>query len=215
LPELLGEALPQRYGRRIAGFPDPSGALVLYGVVARERLPQHLGLHAQLEWSEPGNLFVSISAEGDGRAPAGQATLIASVFTPARPWFGLPELDYQQRKQDALAGIQAGLQRLLGVDPQAPFSQGPLQDPHWVQGMFGYFPAYLLGAMVAAQCFAALRRDVPDLQAQGALGDWLAPRIWQQGARHDLDAMMQLATGEPLSDNALRTQLEQRHGRTN
>ena len=117
LPELLGEALPQRYGRRIAGFPDPSGALVLYGVVARERLPQHLGLHAQLEWSEPGNLFVSISAEGDGRAPAGQATLIASVFTPARPWFGLPELDYQQRKQDALAGIQAGLQRLLGVDP--------------------------------------------------------------------------------------------------
>jgi carboxypeptidase Taq len=107
------------------------------------------------------------------------------------------------------------LQRLLGVDPQAPFSQGPLQDPHWVQGMFGYFPAYLLGAMVAAQCYAALRRDVPDLPAQGALGDWLAPRIWQQGARHDLDAMMQHATGEPLSDNALRTQLEQRHGRTN
>ena len=107
------------------------------------------------------------------------------------------------------------LQRLLGVNPQAPFSQGPLQDPHWVQGMFGYFPAYLLGAMVAAQCYAALRRDVPDLQAQGALGDWLAPRIWQQGARHDLDAMMQHATGEPLSDNALRTQLEQRHGRTN
>jgi C-3',4' desaturase CrtD len=85
--------------------------------VARERLPQHLGLHAQLEWSEPGNLFVSISAEGDGRAPAAQATLIASVFTPARPWFGLPEVDYQQRKQEALAGIQAGLQRLLGVDP--------------------------------------------------------------------------------------------------
>jgi carboxypeptidase Taq len=48
-----------------------------------------------------------------------------------------------------------------------------------------------------------------------ALGDWLAPRIWQQGARHDLDAMLQHATGEPLSDNALRTQLEQRHGRSN
>jgi hypothetical protein len=51
--------------------------------------------------------------------------------------------------------------------------------------------------MVAAQCFAALRREVPDLQAQVAggncrpIGDWLAPRIWQQGARHDLDAMLQ------------------------
>jgi carboxypeptidase Taq len=110
------------------------------------------------------------------------------------------------------------LQRLLGVDPQGPFSQGPLQDPHWVQGMFGYFPAYLLGAMVAAQAFAALRRDVPDLDTQvaagncRALGDWLAPRFWQQGARHDLDPMMLHATGEPLSDTALRHHLEQRHG---
>jgi carboxypeptidase Taq len=113
------------------------------------------------------------------------------------------------------------MRAMLGVGPQVAFSQGPLQDPHWVHGMFGYFPAYLLGAMVAAQCFAAVRRDVPDLQAQVALGDckalgnWLAPRIWQQGARHDLDAMLQHATGEPLSDNALRTQLEQRHGRSN
>ena len=112
------------------------------------------------------------------------------------------------------------LQRLLGVDPQGPFSQGPLQDPHWVQGMFGYFPAYLLGAMVAAQCFAALRRDVPDVDAQvaaghcSAIGDWLSPRIWQQGARHDLDAMLLHATGDSLSDTALRHQLEQRHGRS-
>ena len=113
------------------------------------------------------------------------------------------------------------LQRLLGVDQQASFSQGPLQDPHWVQGMFGYFPAYLLGAMVAAQCFAAVRREVPDLLDQVAggncrpIGDWLAPRIWQQGARHDLDAMLQQATGEPLSATALREQLEQRHGHSN
>lgn len=110
------------------------------------------------------------------------------------------------------------LQRLLAVDPQAPFAQGPLQDPHWVQGMFGYFPAYLLGAMVAAQCFAALRRDVPALDDQvaagncSAIGEWLAPRIWQQGARHDLDAMLQHATGAPLSDSALQEQLERRHG---
>ena len=44
LPALLGESLPEAYGRRINGFPDPSGALVLYGAVERERLPEHLGL---------------------------------------------------------------------------------------------------------------------------------------------------------------------------
>jgi carboxypeptidase Taq len=120
---------------------------------------------------------------------------------------------------DVPAWWQERMQASLGVGPQAAFSQGPLQDPHWVHGMFGYFPAYLLGAMVAAQCFAALRRDLPDLQDQVAggncrpIGDWLAPRIWQQGARHDLDAMLKRATGEPLSDTALREQLEHRHGR--
>ncbi|MCP9815737.1 C-3',4' desaturase CrtD [Synechococcus sp. GreenBA-s] len=118
LPSLLGEQLPASYGRRLAGFGDPSGALVLYGAVPRQALPADAGLHAQLEWDEPGNLFVSLSAEGDGRAPAGQATVIASVFTAARPWFGLAEPDYQLRKAAAMAGIQTGLQRLLGLEPR-------------------------------------------------------------------------------------------------
>lgn len=107
---------------------------------------------------------------------------------------------------------------LLGVDPAGPFSEGPLQDPHWAQGMFGYFPSYLLGAMAAAQCFSALRRALPTLDAQvaagdcGALGDWLKTHIWLQGARLDLDALLQQATGAPLSDAALRQHLERRHG---
>mgnify|MGYP003339168093 FL=1 len=91
LPELLEDPPPPGYSQRLGSFPDPSGALVLYGAVERDRLPPGLGLHAQLEWQRPGSLFVSLSAEGDGRAPAGQATVIASVFTPARPWFGLEE----------------------------------------------------------------------------------------------------------------------------
>ena len=136
LPALLGESLPEGYGKRIHGFPDPSGALVLYGAVERERLPQHFGLHAQLEWSDPGSLFVSISAESDGRAPAGQATLIASVFTPAKPWFGLPEPEYQQRKHQALAGIQAGLQQLLGVAPE-DYLHAELATPRGFAGWTG------------------------------------------------------------------------------
>jgi phytoene dehydrogenase-like protein len=44
--------------------------------------------------------------------------VIASVFTPARPWFDQPEASYQRDKQRALAGIQAGLEQLLGVAPE-------------------------------------------------------------------------------------------------
>jgi carboxypeptidase Taq len=131
----------------------------------------------------------------------------------SRPWWPA-----RSRSTTCRPGGTSACSACWASTRKGPFSQGPLQDPHWVQGMFGYFPAYLLGAMVAAQAFAALRRDVPDLDTQvaagncRALGDWLAPRFWQQGARHDLDPMMLHATGEPLSDTALRHHLEQRHG---
>jgi C-3',4' desaturase CrtD len=136
LPELLAEPLPRGYGQRLQAFPDPSGALVLYGAVERERLPHGLGLHAQLEWGDPGSLFVSLSAEGDGRAPAGEATVIASVFTPARPWFGLEESAYQRRKRQALAGMQAGLQQLLGLSPTA-YRHVELATPRGFAGWTG------------------------------------------------------------------------------
>jgi C-3',4' desaturase CrtD len=136
LPELLADGLPRSYGNRLESFPDPSGALVFYGAVDRQRLPPLAGLHAQLEWNDPGSLFVSISAEGDGRAPAGQATVIASVFTPARPWFGLEEPAYQRRKQQAMAGIEAGLQQLLGLSP-ADYRHRELATPRGFAGWTG------------------------------------------------------------------------------
>jgi carboxypeptidase Taq len=106
---------------------------------------------------------------------------------------------------------------LLGVSPDDSFAEGPLQDPHWVQGMFGYFPSYLLGAMVAAQNMATMRRENADFDDRIEQGDWsvvsqwLKSRVWQQGARRNLDDAMHHATGSVLSDAALRQQLESGH----
>ena len=141
LPSLLGDALPPAYRRRIGAFPDPSGALVFYGAVDRGRLPPDCDPHQQLAWADPGSLFVSVSREGDGRAPRGQATVIASVFTPARPWFDGPEPAYQHRKDSARRGIEAGLQRLLGIAP-ADWLHGELATPRgwagWTGRPFGF-----------------------------------------------------------------------------
>jgi C-3',4' desaturase CrtD len=115
---LLPGGLPAGYRRRLEGLPEPSGALVLYGAVNRDLLPAGVPGHLQLAWDQPGSLFISISQEGDGRAPAGQATVTASVFTPTAPWLTLPEPAYQTRKAEAMAGIQAGLQTLLGLEPE-------------------------------------------------------------------------------------------------
>jgi len=117
LPELLGEQVPAGYRRRLAALPDPSGALVFYGAVDRALLPAGCAAHLQRDWADPGSLFVSVSREGDGRAPAGQATVIASVFTAARPWLDLAPAAYDQAKAEALAGIQRGLEQLLGIAP--------------------------------------------------------------------------------------------------
>ena len=62
-----------------------------------------------------------------------------------------------------------GFQALLGITPPDD-ARGCLQDIHWYDGAFGYFPSYTLGAMAAAQLMAAARRDVPGLDAALARG---------------------------------------------
>ncbi len=141
LPGLLGEGLPAGYRRRLEALNEPSGALVFYGAVDRGLLPADCPSHLQLDWPEPGSLFVSVSQEGDGRAPAGQATVIASVFTAARPWFEGEQEACRTQKAEARAGIEAGLEQLLGVAPQA-WLHGELATPRgfrrWTGRPWGY-----------------------------------------------------------------------------
>jgi phytoene dehydrogenase-like protein len=66
----------------------------------------------------------------------GEATVIASVFTSSRPWFELEERAYQARKRQALAGIQAGLRRLLGLEAHH-WRHAELATPRGWQGWTG------------------------------------------------------------------------------
>ncbi len=53
-----------------------------------------------------------------------------------------------------------GMRDLLGIVPPDD-RRGCLQDIHWPSGEFAYFPTYTLGALAAAQFFAAAKRDRP------------------------------------------------------
>ncbi len=96
-----------------------------------------------------------------------------------------------------------GLHALLGVRPPDD-RRGCLQDIHWFDGLFGYFPSYTLGAMAAAQLMAAARADTLGLDDALGRGDlspllaWLRTRIHGQGARLGFNALLQAATGRPL-----------------
>mgnify|MGYP000585479163 CR=1 FL=1 len=92
-----------------------------------------------------------------------------------------------------------------------------LQDIHWFAGYFGYFPSYTLGAMYAAQWFACLRREQPDLDARIAAGDlapvfnWMNRHIWQPASRWTTDELARRASGEALNPAHYRAHLEARY----
>jgi carboxypeptidase Taq len=111
----------------------------------------------------------------------------------------------------------AGMAALLGLDTRGNFRDGPMQDVHWPEAMFGYFPCYTLGAMYAAQWFAAMRRDLPGLDAGIHAGDlspvfgWLQGHIWQQASRWPTDELAVRASGEVLNPAHYRAHLEARY----
>lgn len=99
----------------------------------------------------------------------------------------------------------AKMRDYLGLSTAGNFQDGPMQDVHWPGGAFGYFPSYTLGAMMAAQQAAALRRDHPDFEndlAQGrfdAINDWRRQKIWSHGSRWSTPDLLERATGETLN----------------
>ncbi len=57
-------------------------------------------------------------------------------------------------------------------------SNGVLQDVHWSEGLFGYFPTYTLGNVYAGCLHQALRAAVPGLDADLERGDTSAATLW-------------------------------------
>lgn len=106
---------------------------------------------------------------------------------------------------------------LLGLDTRGNYKDGCMQDVHWTDGAFGYFPSYTLGAMYAAQWFAAIRRAVPDLDDRIAAGDlspvfdWLKTHVWSQASRWETPELVRQASGESLNPAYLRQHLERRY----
>jgi carboxypeptidase Taq len=108
------------------------------------------------------------------------------------------------------------LRGLLGIVPPDD-RRGCLQDIHWYDGGFGYFPSYTLGAMAAAQLMAAARRAMPDLDAAFAAGDlspltgWLRTHLHGQGSLLGFNDLLRAATGKPLDPGDFAAHLTARY----
>ncbi|MER3494152.1 MAG: C-3',4' desaturase CrtD [Mastigocladus sp. ERB_26_2] len=122
LVKLLGEKAPSGYKKRVAKLPPASGAFVVYLGVDASAIPLDCPPHLQFMYDANGpigennSLFVSVSHPGDGRAPTGQATIIASSFVDPEPWWQTE--DYEGLKQKYTEDAIARLAKYFYLKPE-------------------------------------------------------------------------------------------------
>ncbi len=168
--------------------------------------------------------------------PAWEADNLYRLYTRVRPGFIRVDADevtypahvilrYRLEKalvagemgvDDLPAAWNEGMERLLGLTPPDD-RLGCLQDIHWFDGAWGYFPTYTLGAMTAAQLFDATCRAEPAIPQALGRGDfvpllaWLRENVHGKGALLSTDELLAQATGRPLDARVFEAHLKARY----
>tara|TARA_Y100001968_G_C19384420_1_gene732078 strand:- start:517 stop:1608 length:1092 start_codon:yes stop_codon:yes gene_type:complete len=114
-------------------------------------------------------------------------------------------------------------EELLGVIPKSD-SDGCLQDVHWSEGLFGYFPSYLLGHLISAQFSESMEQDlclegIRDQESiskcirsgkEGNLLSWLRKKVHPYGRKMNAEDLVKKVTGKPLSSNSFISYLKEK-----
>ncbi len=110
---------------------------------------------------------------------------------------------------------------LLGLTPKND-SEGCLQDVHWSEGSFGYFPSYLLGHLISAQLSEAMSNSFVEsgVTSKDPIGecirdgnenkllDWLRTKVHHYGRQVNAEQLVEKVTGRSLSSEAFLTYLK-------
>ncbi|WP_299030192.1 carboxypeptidase M32 [uncultured Sulfitobacter sp.] len=95
-------------------------------------------------------------------------------------------------------------------------SNGVLQDVHWSVGLFGYFPTYSLGNVYAGCLNEAMRKALPDLDANLVQGDtsaataWLGENVQTHGGLYEPREVIERAAGQAPSEAPLLAYLKEK-----
>ncbi len=88
-------------------------------------------------------------------------------------------------------------------------AEGCLQDSHWSAGSLGYFPFYTVGNIYAAQIFATIHREIPELEQLMARGEyqpllaWLRENIYRHGQQFTAADLLRRVTGHACDHQPL------------
>ena len=109
-----------------------------------------------------------------------------------------------------------GMAELLNQTPPDD-RDGCLQDIHWFDGAFGYFPSYTFGAITAAQFFQAATKTDPAILPEIQTGNfkplyaWLGKQIHGKGSLLETPDLIRAATGEELNADVFLGHLRKRY----
>ena len=103
----------------------------------------------------------------------------------------------------------------LGIDVQND-RLGILQDVHWSDGSFGYFPTYALGTAFAAQYVHTMKKDidVDNLLENNRFDEimkWLKENIHTYGFLYEAPKLMKMVTGEDFDVNYFLDYIEEKY----
>ncbi len=118
---------------------------------------------------------------------------------------------------DLPSAWNARMEEYLGVVPEND-AEGVLQDIHWADGLFGYFPTYTIGNVLSVQFFDEALKTHPGLPDQIATGEfstllgWLRENVHQHGSRYYPEELIRRATGHPLDTGPYLRYLKNKFG---
>lgn len=109
------------------------------------------------------------------------------------------------------------MKEYLNLSTSGNYKDGCMQDMHWTDGSFGYFPSYTMGALNSAQFFARIKETYPGWKEQLEAGDlssilgWLKENIWAKASSMDGQEIIASATGEQTNADYFLDHLKNRY----
>lgn len=109
------------------------------------------------------------------------------------------------------------MEELLGIRPKND-AEGILQDVHWSDGSFGYFPSYLLGSVYDGMFLQQLEKElgsVDTILAQGRILEitaWLKEKIHRHGSLYNSRQVLERVCGCEISAKPLLDYFNKKYG---
>jgi carboxypeptidase Taq len=113
--------------------------------------------------------------------------------------------------------FDAKMRDYIGLQPP-DVTAGVLQDVHWSDMSFGYFPTYALGNVVSVQLWERAEADLGDLSEQfergefGALREWLGEHVHRHGRAFTPQELLRRVTGSGMDAGPYLGYLERKLG---